>query len=225
MIVHHNITQGSEEWFALRRGKVTASRFTDFTAPDGTLKQPREIKRRVAGELSSSVESYIHELIAETWVPDFVPFEGNFWTDRGTELEPEARAAFEERTKIATEQVGFCTREDRIAGCSPDALIRDPDGAYVAGLELKCPAPKTHVGYIMRGGLPPEYAAQVHGGMAVTGLNEWWFMSYFPGLRPHLVRVVRDDYTNRLTVALNSFICIYGTRRELSRGMLAPTTK
>ena len=99
-----------------------------------------------------------------------------------------------------------------VVGCSPDSLIKD-GGEYVAGLELKCPSPYTHAAYIEEGVLPDEYKAQVHGSMAVTGLNQWHFFSFFPGLAPFHLVVHRDDFTDKLTAALDRFITEYGAYR------------
>ena len=47
---------------------------------------------------------------------------------------------------------------------------------------------------------------QVHGGMAVTGLPFWYFMSYYPGLPPFIVKVERDDaFISKLKTELDVF--------------------
>lgn len=200
MIVHEHIIQGSEDWFRIRKGKPTASRFSDIITA-------------ARGDLSKSSVRYIRELIGECFCPDFIGWTGNKFTDRGTELEPEARDAFTQLTGLTVRQVGFVTRDDTIVGCSPDGLLTDATGNYVAGLELKCPMPATHVGYVLDGALPNEYKQQVHGGMAVTGLNEWHFFSYFPGMKPHHVIVKRDDYTAKLSAAVDQFLIEYQAYR------------
>lgn len=203
MKIHQGFLQGSEEWFALRRGRVTASQFSRIITP-------------AKAEYSKQSAGYMRDLVVECFTPDYAKFLGNKWTDRGTELEPEARKAFEEHTGLVTEQVAFVTadRWKHVVGCSPDSLIKNEAGEYVAGLEIKCPSPFTHAEYIEAGELPPEYKAQVHGGMVVTGLNEWHFWSYFPGLAPFHIVVRRDDFTDKLTEALDRFIIDYGAYRE-----------
>ena len=164
MKIHQGFLQGSEEWFALRRGRVTASQFSRIITP-------------AKGEYSKQAASYMRDLVVECFCPDYAKFLGNKWTDRGTEMEPEARKAFEAHTGLVTEQVAFVTadRWQHVVGCSPDSLLKDEAGNYVAGLEIKCPSPFTHAEYIEAGVLPDEYKAQVHGSMAVTGLNRWHF--------------------------------------------------
>jgi len=210
MIVYKDIIQGSEEWERIRCGRPTASRFADFiTAEKGTLSRSKD-----KTQLSLGSRSYIAELIGEAFVPDFKGFIGNAYTERGTELEPEARKAFIEYLEFKEErieQVGFCTMDDSACspGCSPDALLRDYKCDYFAGLEIKCPAPKTHIKYIMEGELPDEYKRQVHGGMAVTGLKQWHFFSYFPGLQPFHYVARWDEYTDNLQNALGEFVQEY----------------
>lgn len=192
MNIHKDITQGTPEWLAVRKGKPTASNFD-------------KIVTAAKCELSKSADSYINDLIGEAFAPDFEPeFQGNWLTRRGNELEPQARLAFQVQTGLDVEQVGFVTHDNGILGCSPDALIKD-GGKYVAGLEIKCPAPGTHVGYVRAGGLPDAYKQQVHGSMVVTGLRQWHFWSYFPGMQPHHVIVTWDDYTSKMQETLLKF--------------------
>lgn len=209
MKIHKGFLQGDEKWFALRRGRVTASNFS------------RIITAAKAAYSAQSIE-YMDELLGECYCETYSKFEGNKWTDRGAEMEPEARLAFEAHTGLKTEQVAFVTAEKwgHVVGCSPDSLIAI-EGKYVAGLEIKCPSPFTHIKYIRLGTLPDAYKAQVHGSMAVTGLNEWHFFSYFPGLQPlHLV-VTRDEYTAKVEAAIDQFVIEYGAYRA----MMTPKTQ
>jgi len=116
-------------------------------------------------------------------------------------------------TGLQVEQVGFVTQDNGVIGCSPDGLIKSGDD-YIGGVEIKCPFPATHVKYHAGGKLPDEYKQQVHGSMAVTGLNRWEFWSYFPGLAPFHITVERDSYTEKVERALETFLIEYA---ELSR--------
>ena len=62
---------------------------------------------------------------------------------------------------------------------------------------------------MLAGVLPDDYKQQVHGSMAVTGLNSWNFWSYFPGMAPLHVVVTRDEYTEKISSALDSFLTEY----------------
>jgi hypothetical protein len=200
MVIHHYI-QGSEQWFAARRGRPTASRFSEILTP--------------GGKLSKSATAYALELAAECWVQDYRAWSGNKYTDRGEELEPHARAEFIARTGMKVAQVGFVTRDDEVVGCSPDGLILDSSGRYVAGLEIKCVNPRDHFSMIYYDAPAAKYLPQIHGGMAVTGLDTWYFASYFPGLPPFLCVVERDEYTHLLSDALDEFLIMYADIRKV----------
>lgn len=193
-----DVEQGSPEWFAMRRGIPTASDFD-------------EIVTAVKGDLSASSEGLINRLIDECVRPgEHEGFEGNRHTQRGNELEPTARAWFGFVTGLKVTPGGFITRDDGKAGCSPDGLIWTgcdySDWAIDAGLEIKCPDGPTHVGYLRGNALPAKYKQQVHGSMAITGLRVWHFVSYCPGYEPLVVRVVWDDYTDKVASALDRFV-------------------
>jgi hypothetical protein len=186
----YDCAQYSDLWWQLRRGVPTASAFDRILTPK-TLKP------------SSQQEDYIAELIAEKSA-FHVPFSTERGMTRamedGIDREPEARQWFSMQTDADVQQVGFVLSECGRWGASPDGLIGD-DG----GLELKCPLAKTQVRYLMEGGLPSEYKAQVHGSLIVTGRAYWMFLSYCPGLPPLLVRVVPDSFTELLRKALDDF--------------------
>ena len=187
--------QGSPEWFNVRAGIPTASEF-------GRLLTPKKLQFSEAGS-----RSYACELIAARLMggaPEGVESYGTRAMQYGTDTEPEARAFYTLDRDTDVEQVGFCLSDDGLIGCSPDGLVGD-DG----GLELKCPLMKTHISYLIDGGLPDAYKAQVHGSMIVTGRSWWDFMSYAYGAPPLLVRVEPDDYTDALREAIEAFHPIY----------------
>ena len=201
MIIWPEMEQRSEQWFRARAGRPTASQFSRIIT--------------ASGKDSEQWDDYAVELVAQCIRPDEVGWTGNRHTDRGEELEPEAREHFSELMDLETREVGFVTRADEVIGCSPDALVYRPNGRKpIAGLEIKCPLAKHHARYLIEGVLPDAYRAQVHGGMAVTGLRWWYFMSYCPGLVPFVVRVERDDYTEKVVNALDRFLVFYAERRK-----------
>src|SRR5262249_4377321 len=111
--------------------------------------------------------------------------------------EPEARRYYEFETGSDVREVGFCMSDCGRFGCSPDGLVGD-DG----GLELKHPKAATQIKYLDAGVVPPKYLPQVHFSLFVTR-REWWdFMSYYPGLRPLLVRTVPDERTVKMAEAM-----------------------
>lgn len=167
--------QGTEEWFAARRGKPSASNFG------------RLITR--TGKPSSSAEGYINQLIAERLTGKSEPIYINEWMQRGTELEPEAREAYEYVSGNDVLETGFILDTGWRWGCSPDGLITNQ-----GGIEIKCPAPTTMVSYLR----DPEvgvkkYWQQIQGCMWITKRDWWDFFAYHPEMPHVLVRVDRDD--------------------------------
>lgn len=184
--------QGSEQWFALRLGVPTAS------CADQLLTK--------SGKPSASADAYMGALIDECVHPDAEPtFTGNRHTERGHELEPQARNWYRIVTGADVREAGFVLRDDGKAGCSPDSLIYR-DGKPVKGLEIKAPEGKKHALWMIQGGLPDEHKQQVHMSMAVTGLREWGFLSYCPGYKPFRVEAQWDAYTDMMAAALDDFI-------------------
>jgi hypothetical protein len=133
--------------------------------------------------------------------------------ERGAELEGEAIEFYEFTKGVEVQKVGLCYQdEQKKYGCSPDGLIGE-DG----GLELKCPLAKTHASYFLAKKLPTAYFQQVQGSLFITG-REWWdFMSYYPGLKPFIIRVKPDwAFHKALSKQLDQFAyALAATIKEL----------
>lgn len=202
-----DIPQQGEAWFKIRAGRPTASNFDRIIT--------------ATGKDSSQWPSYATELTQQSAYRDLLlspSFNGNHDTDRGNELEPLAREEFARIMGLEVRQVGFVTNDDGIIGCSPDGLIYH-NGTPVAGLEIKCPRPEKHgidlVEGTLRGVMPSDHKPQVHGSMAVTGLSVWYFMSYCPPLPPLILKVTRDEYTAKVSDALDRFLMFYAEHRKV----------
>lgn len=180
--------QGSDEWIAARLGIPSASMYGKIITTQG--------------KWSTQADTYINQLVAEKLTGEQTPFYQNEHMARGTELEPDARKMYEFIKDVEVQEVGFCLHDALEAGASPDGLIGE-DG----GLEIKCPAPATHVEYLRGGKLPSKYKQQVMGCLWITG-REWWdFMSYHPSMKPLIVRVERDeDYIAELEACVSKAV-------------------
>ena|SRR6478736_4110217 len=168
--------QGSTEWSLARAGVITASEADSLFTP---LFKPKE------GE---GVKTYLYRKAAERIMGPSVESGGSFAMEQGNILEKLARPWYEFRFGVTVEQVGFCLSDDGKIGCSPDGLIGD-----LCGLEIKCPTPPTHCRYLLEQRVPPDYMAQVHFSMYVTGRPSWTFVSYSPYLPPLVVTTFRND--------------------------------
>ena len=169
-----NHEQGSPEWFEARLGIPSASMFSKIVTTKGVW--------------STQADSYINQLVAERLTGEREEIYQSHHMIRGTELEPEARDMYCLMKDVEVQEVGFCLHDTLKAGCSPDGLVGE-DG----GIEIKCPAPATHVEYLRGGILPSRYKQQVMGCLWITQ-REWWdFVSYHPNMKPLIVRVERDE--------------------------------
>lgn len=171
--LHYDLIQRSPEWISLRAGKVTASGFNKILTP-GTQKYSKQ-----AEEYEDRV---VAEMITGEPIEDFFK---SYWMERGAEMEGKAVQSYEFTRDAETTPCGFVSIG--MFGFSPDRLI-GTDG----GLELKCPAPHTHVGYLLGGGLPEEYKMQVQGSLFISQRKWWDFMSYHPKFPPFIIRVTPD---------------------------------
>ena len=155
--------QGSEEWLQARLGIPTATGFENIVT--------------ATGKKSSAQIKYMAELIEESILGlQDSSFKSKFM-ERGNQLEPLARSAYEFITGNSVQQVGgVYLDENREVMVSPDGLIPE----LKKGLEIKCPKMSTHIRYLMEGGVPSEYEIQVQANLWVTGYETWDFVSYCP---------------------------------------------
>ncbi len=172
--------QRSDEWFAARLGKVSASRVAEVIA-------------RTKTGPAASRRNYAVELALERITGDRQERYQNAAMQRGTDLEPLARAAYESATGQLVEECGFVLHP-RIAmsGASPDGLVGD-----VGLVEIKVPNSATHLSTIVSRKADPQYLPQMLWQMACTG-REWCdFVSYDPrfpeGKQVFIARVARDE--------------------------------
>lgn len=176
----NDIIQGSPEWFAIRCGKVTASRVADVVAK--TKSGP-----------AASRANYMAELIAERLTGEPAERFSNAAMQWGTEKEPDARAAYEFQTDATVQEIGFVIHPKIDAsGASPDGLVGD-DGL----IEIKCPNTATHLETLLGQEIAGKYLTQMQWQMACTGRAWCDFASFDPrlpeSLRLFIRRVPRDD--------------------------------
>lgn len=180
--------QSSEEWFMARAGIPTASCFDKIITPK-------------TAKPSSQAKNYMYQLAGERITGYKTESYQNFAMQRGIENEAEARELFALSIDAEVQQVGLVyPDEKKLCSCSPDGLMDD------IGLEIKCPLIHTHVSYLLADSLPADYICQLQGSMLITGFQAWWFVSYYPGLKPLMIRVPRDDdFCAALESELDSF--------------------
>lgn len=180
-----DVEQNTIEWMAARVGIPTASCFDKIVTSKG--------------EPSKQKEKYLFRLAGEsvTGIPEESYQNANMI--RGNKVEEEARAYYDLTNGVEIERVGFCLADGY--GCSPDGFV-GKNGL----VQFKCPLISTHVGYLLDNKLPTDYIQQVQGELFVTE-REWSdFVSYFPCMRPLIVRVGRDEaFIKKLKIELEIF--------------------
>lgn len=183
MQVFTDLEQGSPEWFAARAGIPTASKFATVMAK-GEGKTRSEYMRKLAGEILTGDP-------AEQF--------SNVHTDRGNEMEDEARETYAFINDADIQRVGFIRNGNK--GASPDSLV-----GVNGGLEIKTALPHIQIDRLERDRLPPEHKAQVYGNIWLAE-REWWdFVSYWPRLPVLTVRVHRDEeYIKTLSDEIDRF--------------------
>jgi hypothetical protein len=161
------------------------------------------------GKPSASADAYINELIAERLNGIRVPVYVNEHMERGTRLEPEARAMYEFVTEQKVTEYGFILDDSEEFGCSPDGIIKDSDGNFEGGLEVKCPA--NMVGYHRDNkSFVTKYKQQIMGCMMITGAK-WWDLMAYSDKKPHhlIIRVERDEeYIEKLAAEIDKAVKI-----------------
>jgi len=164
--------QGTEAWARAKLGVPSASQFHRILTK--------------TGKLSAQGDHYLAELVAERLLGQVLDPATTAYMARGTTLERRAVSEFEFENDVTCEAVGFCLRDDRRSGCSPDRLV----GA--AGLlEIKCLGLVGHV-EAMLGMRDGDHMVQCQGQMWVTG-RQWCDLRFYsPEFDPAGLRIERD---------------------------------
>lgn len=172
--------QRTDEWFAQRLGKVTASSLykvlsktkTGYGADRGNY-MTQLVLERLTGQ---KAESYTNA--AMQW---------------GIEQEPAARAAYEASRGVFVTEVGFIPHPTiEMAGASPDGLV---EGGMV---EIKCPDSKTALEcWLSKNPVESKYFAQMQWQMRCADRPWCDYVVYDPRMPQKaqllVVRVNRDD--------------------------------
>lgn len=179
MIIYRDITQGSDEWFDIKKGKMSASHATAIgNAGKGLLTYTMNVVLDIIVER----DNYISKDM-----------------ERGNELEPIARQVYEYENDVIVEQVGFI-EYNKFVGCSPDGLIGD-DG----GLEIKARNNEKHLSLLVGESVDSSTIWQMNMSMLVSDRKWWDFVSYNPNFKQSLFqkRFYRDE--KKINALLNGF--------------------
>ena len=186
--------QRTDEWFAARLGKVTASRVADVIAKTKT-------------GYSTSRENYMAQLVVERMTQKPTESYSNAAMQWGTDQEPFARAAYELAKDVMVEEVGFVPHPNiPMAGASPDGFVG------VNGLvEIKCPNTATMIETLLTKKCPQKYFTQIQFQLACTDRVFCDYVVFDPRMPKHLqlfvTRIERDeDYIAHIEDEIQTFL-------------------
>ncbi|WP_241597745.1 lambda exonuclease family protein [Rosenbergiella epipactidis] len=187
--------QRTDDWFAARCGRITASRLADVMA-------------KTKSGYSASRKNYMMELICQRLTGKVEQGFTSVPMIRGTELEPVAREMYVlNQFDAEVKEVGFILHPviDGF-GASPDGLVND-DGL----IEIKCPNTATHLETMRTGKPKREYLLQMHAQMMCTGRKWCDFVSYDDRLPQDLAyfetRIHQnDELVKEIEVEIASFL-------------------
>jgi len=168
------LIQRTEEWFTIRRGKVTASRVADLTS-------------KTKSGWGASRANYMAQLIAERLTGTTAESYTNAAMQWGTDTEPQARAAYEFFADAEVKEIGFVIHPKiKEAGASPDGFVDK-----VGEVQIKRPKTGTHIETLLGGKIPAKYITQMQWGLACSGRKWCDFVSFDPRMPPHLQLFVK----------------------------------
>jgi putative phage-type endonuclease len=157
--------QRSVDWHQARLGHATGSRASDI----------------LAGKDTQARKGYITQLVTERLTGASQDFYTNADMQRGIEVEPVARAAYQASNELVDE-VGFIKHPTILwFGASPDGLVGS-DGL----VEIKCPRSTTHLDYIQAKKPPQKYIPQMLAQLSCTGRKWVDFVSFDNRFPEHL---------------------------------------
>lgn len=180
--------QRTPEWHAARAGRVTSSRANAVRA------KPKSGSGEAVTRADYKLQLVTERLTGRAQEDDFTTVH----IQRGIDLEPAARGRYEAVTGDILQECGFLLLNGWEVGCSPDAYV----GNFRGIVGFKCPKSTTHIDYLKRRRLPPEYVPQATHEMWVTDAEFYDFCSYddrLPeGLQFFHVRVERSELKSEI---------------------------
>lgn len=202
MFKFHNVDQNSDEWFALRAGRLTSSKLGTVMANYG--KSFGEPAKKYA--VNIAIEQITGQPIASTYTNDHM--------ERGHEQEPIARMLYEEENFTEVTNGGFFGSD--FIGCSPDGLVGD------GLIEIKSVIAPVHFATIKRQNVDPAYKWQCIGNLKFTGLDWIDFVSFcadFPEDKQLFTKRLHanhlDEEFGMIDIRVNEFKALVDETKQL----------
>ena len=186
MTIYKNDEQGTEEWFQSRCGVITAS---NFSLIENRLKTGKN-----KGDFSQAAKDYAFKIAVEKATGNVYDYDDfNPWqAKRGSELEPEARLAYEEKIEVMVIETGLALTDDYRFGGSVDGIAGN------GIIEIKCFLSPSKIERILFNNDLSEEMAQIQGNLFVTNKEYCDFILYLPQLKNinkqlYIQRIERDE--------------------------------
>ena len=162
--------QRSEEWFEIRKGKMTASH-AQAIATNG-----------------KGLVTYIREKMCSLYSTSEDVGYTNSAMENGIEQEKVAKMLYEFESDKTVTDVGFVVYNDYV-GCSPDGFADD------GLIEIKCPTDKVYFNLLLDKKIDSKYEWQMQMQMLVCGRDWCDYVVYNPNFKQQLFikRVLRDE--------------------------------
>ena len=174
------IEQRTAEWYEIRLGKATASRFKDILA---TTK---------SGTPTAARKNYRAQLVVERLTGAQAERFKSSAMEWGTDTEDLAAVTYSLKTGRTIDAVGFIQHETLAAGASPDGFVGD-DGT----VEIKCYNTANHIDALRANAMPKEHMPQVQGQLLMADRAWCDFISFEPTLPSNaqifVQRIQRDN--------------------------------
>jgi len=192
--IYPDMLQGSDEWFAVRCGVLTASQMK-LAVKKKTDKKTGEVTYPIVDDNKTKI--HVQEIAAQKISEHVEPsYQGDAML-RGHEEEIYAKVLYNEHEAKGYD-VGFMTNDKWgfTLGCSPDGLI-GADGM----IECKSRIQKYQVKTIATNEMPDEYSIQVQTGLLVSERKWTDFISYSNGLPMFTLRIYPDHEVHKAIIA------------------------
>jgi len=166
----HTMEQGTDEWFEVRKGKMTASH------------------AQAIGSCGKGLETYCWQVVAESFSSGEKEYYTNKDMERGNELEAQAISMYELEKGVTTKAIGFVELNENV-GASPDRTVEEEGLA-----EVKCPNDINFFKALIEKKIESKYEWQMQMQMLVTGRKWCDFVAYNPNFENSLfiMRVYLD---------------------------------
>ena len=172
-----NVEQNTDEWYALRVGLITGS-----DAPAVNMKPSNEGYKRLIRRL---VYERMYGERADAW-------QGNKYTERGHELEPDAFQEYQFLTGKKIEKVGFIKLNDFV-GCSPDALEGDK-----GLIQIKCLDWNAHMEVLESDKIGTYHESQMKFELYASEREYNIYFGYHPKLPAYFKKITLDDKARQI---------------------------